>query len=538
MPIYVRDIKLDLDEPEDKLVDRVAARLKVPPSAIRAYAVVRRSLDARKRGAINFVHCLEVALDDSIANEKRLIERLHRTDVSLLTTSPVSDPIPGDIPMRHRPIVVGFGPAGMFAGWQLARLGYRPIILERGQPVQVRHKDIIQKFYRQGVFNSESNLLFGEGGAGTYSDGKLYTRVNDPYVRVVLQTLYEHGANPDILIEGKPHIGSDRLPNICMRMRQHIEAMGGEVRFGARVDDLVIDDQGRVLGLEVNGQTLQTDHVLLGIGHSARDTLRMLFRRGVEMVAKPFQLGVRIEHPQSLVDRWQYGKYAGHDRLPPAHYQAVAKKAGGSSCDLFTFCMCPGGVILPSNEAPHLIVTNGASRASRSGPFANSGLVITIAPEEFDCDPLRGLAYQQKWESLAFEATGRSYAVPAQRAKDYMRGQMSDGRLETSYPLGGQWADIGRLLPQHFAKSLARGLRMLDERMPGFAGDDATITAPETRASAPVRTVRDSQTRQSRSIKGLYPMGEGAGYAGGIISAAIDGLKTADQIIRRSAVPR
>lgn len=538
MPIYVRDITLELDEPEDKLLEKVARRLKVSSAAIRAYAVVRRSLDARHRDELRFVHCLEVALDDSVPDENRLVSRLNRTDVSLLEPTSLSEPAPGNVTMRHRPIVVGFGPAGMFAALQLARMGYNPIVLERGQPVRLRHKDVLDKFYQQGIFNSESNLLFGEGGAGTYSDGKLYTRLNDPYVVLVLQTLYEHGASPDILIEGRPHIGSDRLPNICMRIRERIESLGGEIRFGARMDDLLIDDDGQVAGVVVNGQPVPADVVLAGIGHSARDTLRMLHGRGVKMAAKPFQLGVRIEHPQAMVDRWQYGSCAGHDRLPPAHYQAVAKRAAGSRGDLFTFCMCPGGMILPSNEAPGLIVTNGASRASRSGRFGNSGLVVSIPPEEFNNDPLQGLAYQEKWEALAFEATGGSYAVPAQRAGDFLEQKASSGNLETSYPLGGRWADIRSLLPNHFSESLAGGLLMLDRRMPGFAGAEAIITAPETRASAPLRIVRTTETRQSISVSGLYPIGEGAGYAGGIVSSGIDGLKTADSIIRRHAVPR
>ena len=546
MPLYVRDIKLGLDEPDDKLLDRLAARLKVAPSAIRIYAVVRRSLDARSRhqsqGEIHFVHALEVALDDSIANEERLVRRLHRADVSMLQPAQVHEPEPaarsGGRTLRHRPIIVGFGPAGMFAAWQLARFGYRPIVLERGQPVSVRHKDVLQKFYGQRIFNSESNLLYGEGGAGTYSDGKLYTRVNEPYVRIVLQTFYEHGASPDILIDGKPHIGSDRLPNICRRMRQHIEKMGGEIRFGARLDNLCTDEDGGVSGVEIGEESLSADRVLLAIGHSARDTLRMLHARGVTLTAKPFQLGVRIEHPQTMVDRWQYGGCAGHDRLPPASYQTVAKGAAGSGGDLFSFCMCPGGQILPTNESPGLVVTNGASRAAHSGPFANSGLVITVDPEVFGNDPLQGLAYQQKWESLAFEATGGAYAVPAQRASDFLQRRASDGPLETSYPLGGQWADLRRLLPDYFIESLERGLRMIDRRMPGFAGADGLITAPETRASAPVRILRSAETRESVSTAGLYPIGEGAGYAGGIISAAIDGLKTADHIIRQFAAAR
>lgn len=531
MPIYVRDIKIRLDEPETRLLEKIATRLKVRPSAIRTYAPVKRSLDARSRGEIGYVYCVELALDEPPEVERKRVARLHRHDVSILEHPAAAEPVAGTTPMRQRPVIVGFGPAGMFAALRLAQYGYKPIVLERGQPVRIRHKDIMQKFYREGRFNGESNLLYGEGGAGTYSDGKLYTRVNHPYVKAVLQTLYENGAKPDILIDGRPHIGSDRLPNICTRIRQRIESLGGEIRFGARLDDLSIDEDGRLSGIVVSGTESAVDRVLIGLGHSARDTIRMLIERGVKVVAKPFQMGVRIEHPQALVDTWQYGSLAGHERLPPADYHLVAKGAAGSSGDMFSFCMCPGGIILPTNESPNLIATNGASPASRGGAFANSGLVITIQPTEFGNDPLRGLSYQRQWESSAFEATGGSYAVPAQRAADFVKDRESDGALETSYPLGGQWVRLKSILPVHVAQSVVRGLQMLHQRLEGFAGADAIITAPETRASAPIRILRDPQTRQSVSVAGLYPIGEGSGYAGGILSAAVDGMQTADQLI-------
>jgi uncharacterized FAD-dependent dehydrogenase len=450
----------------------------------------------------------------------------------------VQSPRPGSVILPQRPVVVGFGPAGMFAAYELARHGYHPIVLERGQPVRTRHRDILQKFYQHRQFNPESNLLFGEGGAGTYSDGKLYTRVNDPFSQVVLQTLYHHGADPNILIDGKPHVGSDRLPNVCRRMRQSIEEQGGEIRFGARVRALILDDNGTVQGLELDGQQLSTEHVVLAIGHSARDTVRSLMGQGVAVVAKAFQMGVRIEHPQSVVDGWQYGACAGHPRLPAAEYRLVAKGAGGAHGDMFSFCMCPGGIILPTMESPNRVATNGASRAARAGPFANSGLVLTLDPEVFGEDPLAGMAYQEHWEKLAFEAAGANYAVPAQRASDFLANRRSDGTLELSYPLGGAWVDLRGILPSDLMSSLERCLRALDERLASFAGDQAIITGPETRASAPLRVLRDVQSRESTSTPGLFPVGEGAGYAGGIMSAAIDGLKTAHAIINAYAPPR
>jgi uncharacterized FAD-dependent dehydrogenase len=335
-----------------------------------------------------------------------------------------------------------------------------------------------------------------------------------------------------VLIDGRPHIGSDRLPGICRRIRRHIESLGGEVEFERRVDDIVVRE-GRLAGLQVNGEALSVGPVLLGIGHSSRDTYRMLAARGVALGAKGFQMGVRIEHPQAMVDRWQYGSACGHARLPPADYHVVARKAAGRRGDLFSFCMCPGGTILPTTESAGLVATNGGSTSTRNGQFANSGLVISIGPEEFGSDPLRGLRWLESLERQAFETTGGTYRVPAQRASDFVAGRTSEGALETSYPLGGVWTDLSAVLPDLVIDALRKGLVMLDKRMPGYAGDEGIVAAPETRASAPVRILRDAETGESTSTRNLYPMGEGAGYAGGIVSAAIDGLKTAERIIKR-----
>lgn len=540
MPIFVRGLNLDPDEPEELLKDRAAARLRVRPDDIRVWAVVRRSLDAR-RHRVQFNYNVELALDGPPRREANLVRRLGRADVSLLQAEAAPPVRPGGESLPERPIIVGFGPAGMFAGYLLAQHGYRPLILERGFDVSTRHYDIMVDFYHRRVFHPESNLLFGEGGAGTYSDGKLYTRVNDPRVRQILEILYQHGADPDILIDGKPHVGSDKLPGICRRIRQRIESFGGEVRFGARLDDVAIIN-GILTHVSVNGERIACGPVLLAVGHSARDTLRMLARHGVALESKPFQLGVRIEHPQALVDRWQYGRLCGHASLPPADYHLVAKGAAGACGDVFSFCMCPGGTILPTNESSGQIATNGASRSKRGGPFANAGLVVTLDPKTV-CpgaadDPLAGLAYQEQLERAAFRLTGESYEVPAQRACDFVEGRRSDGELKTSYPLGGQWVELRELLPPYLADAMLRALRQLDGRLPGFAGPEGIVTAPETRASGPVRIPRLTETRESASTANLYPLGEGAGYAGGIISAGVDGLKTAERIIARYAPPR
>jgi len=535
MPILLRNIPLGLDQAEEDLVPLAARRLHVPPRAIRNYAVVRRAIDARQKD-IHFSYHIEVALDEPPQLEKSRLRRLRSNEAVWIEPKPEPQLRSGTRPMRERPLVVGFGPGGLFAALRLAQHGYRPIVVERGRDVRRRHRDILQRYYRERDFDPDSNLLFGEGGAGTYSDGKLYTRINDPHCRYVLETLYHHGASPDILIDTRPHVGSDRLPTLCVRMRQRIEALGGEVRFECQLDDIRIAD-GTLEAVRIKGEWVDTGPVILSIGHSARDTLRMLHRRGVRIDPKPFQIGVRIEHPQGMVDGWQYGAAAGHQRLAPAEYHMVAKGAGGEHGDMFSFCMCPGGMILPTNESAELIATNGASRSRRASHFANSGLVITLDPSTLGMTGVDGLAFQERWERLAFVATGRSYRVPLQRASDYLGRRPSDGTIETSFPLGGTWTDIRAVVPEQVIAALDKALPALNAKFPGFAGDEALIAAPETRASAPVRMVRDPQTREATATAGLYPIGEGAGYAGGIVSVAVDGIKTADRIIETYAPP-
>lgn len=555
MPFLVRNIRLGLDDPEDALVDAVADRLNVPRAAIRSYAVVRRSVDARKKD-VHFSYQVEVALDESEQKQRERLKQLNTSEAVWIERKTPESIQYGTTPLRHRPVVIGFGPGGMLAALRLAEHGYRPIVLERGRAVRRRHRDILQRFYRDHEFDDSSNLLFGEGGAGTYSDGKLYTRVNDALCRQVLEAFYHHGADPDILVDTRPHIGSDRLPTICTRLREHIEKLGGEVRFESRVDDLRIDE-GKLTAIRVASadakrqpEWLEADAVLLAIGHSARDTIRLLHERGVRISPKPFQIGVRIEHPQVMVDRWQYGAAAGHRRLGAAEYHLVAKGVAGEAGDMFSFCMCPGGQILPTNESHGLVATNGASRATRKSPFANSGLVITIDPRTLAdsvANPsspaddarlaLEAVEYQTMWERKAFEATKATYQVPAQRAADFLASRASDGTLETSYPLGGMWTHMADVIPSMVVQSLRQALPILDRKFPGFAGPDAIITGPETRASAPVRILRDPITRQAVETAQLYPVGEGAGYAGGIISAAVDGIKSAEAIMTAYAPP-
>jgi uncharacterized FAD-dependent dehydrogenase len=536
MPILLRNLRLELDEPVEELRARAAQRLRVPVEAVRQYAVVRRAVDARRADDVHFVYQIELALAEE-ADETAAMRRLRANEAAMLDPVAPPEPTPGSAPLPERPLIIGFGPGGMFAAWRLAKWGYKPIVIERGQPVRTRHRDVLQRFYRDRDFDPESNLLFGEGGAGTYSDGKLYTRIRDPLNRTVLEALYHHGATPDIMVNARPHIGSDRLPRVCWKLRERIEELGGEVRFGQCVDDLRVE-AGRLTGVRVGEEWHGAAPTILAIGHSARDTIRMLAERGVKIVSKPFQIGVRIEHPQELVDRWQYGSQAGHVCLEAAEYQVVAREAAGAYGDLFSFCMCPGGMILPSNEAAGLVATNGASRARRSSPFANSGLVITLDPAAMWLGPLQAMDFQKHWEEAAFAAAGADYHVPAQRAEDFLAERSSDGEMSVSYPLGGKWTELASILPQQVADALRRGLPILDQKLPGFAGAEAMLTGPETRASAPFRIQRDQQTREAVETAGLYPVGEGAGYAGGIMSAAVDGIRSADCIISRYAPPR
>ncbi len=542
MPIVVRNLTLPLDESEEALPSLAAKRMRVESKDIRHWAVVKRAVDAR-RGQVEFVYQIEVALEGGGDAEQKCMRTLRKQDVAWLEPAKNQPIVYGKESMSERPVVVGFGPAGMFAALRLAEHGYRPIVLERGRDVRRRHHDVMVSYYKDRQFDPTSNLLYGEGGAGTYSDGKLYTRRNDAMCGSVLEKLFQFGADPDILVNTRPHIGSDRLPTICTQLRKCIESLGGEVRFEQQLAALTVNDKMLAsIDVQEGGpdtpKNMRVGPVILGIGHSARDTITMLASHGVKIETKPFQIGVRIEHPQAMVDQWQFGAAAGHQRLGAAEYHLVAKEAASEHGDMFSFCMCPGGIILPSNESPGLIATNGASRAQRSSLYANAGLVITLDPAKMGMGPLEALAYQRDWEEKAFKLTGSSYRVPVQRAEDFLNKCDSQGSLEATFPLGGAWADIRATIPKAVSDALERALPNLDKKMPGFGGPDALITAPETRASTPIRIPRDPQTREAVETAGLYPVGEGAGYAGGIISAAVDGIRSANQIMARYARPR
>jgi uncharacterized FAD-dependent dehydrogenase len=531
MSIRVSNLRLSLDEPEAALPAHLARALGLAPEALRGWRILRKSLDARDKDALHFVYTAAVQAD---ADEGRLVESAQRRRsplrVEVYDEPAFQVPRHGSRPLRHRPVIVGSGPAGLIAGYFLAEQGYQPILLERGRPVRDRIHDV-HAFDAGGPFNPESNYLFGEGGAGTFSDGKLTFRGSGPEVQRVLELFAECKGKPSILYEHRPHLGSNRLPAVVKALRRRIEALGGELRFSCRVEDLDLADGG-VRGLHTSSGYLPADVALLAIGHSARDTYAMLLRRGVPMVPKPFQMGVRIEQPQETVNRVQYGRQPVEDKLGNADYTLVAH----GPHDLFTFCMCAGGHVIPSVSAPGAFCTNGMSLSRRDSPFANSGLVVTIPVEAFGgSDVLAGVRLQELYEGRAFALSGAEYRCPIQVAKDFLAGRTTRSAPPSSYPRGLVLADLRELVPPLVAATLDHGLPILDKRWQGRFLADATLVGPEARGSSPVRIVRDDHNRESPGLEGLYPVGEGAGYAGGIVSAAVDGLRTAMAVIAKYA---
>ena len=525
----VANIRLELDEPEQILSAKLAHRLGVAPDAVSSYRILRKSLDARQHDDLHFIYAAEVEVPGDGASKKLLGPGVERFEPERFDW-----PEPGRGPLEHRPVIVGAGPAGLFAGYLLAQQGYRPLILERGRDVKDRVADV-RRFDEGGTLDPESNYLFGEGGAGTFSDGKLTSRNTGPDVLRVLEILADCHGKPSIVYEAKPHLGSNRLPLIVRTLRRKFETLGGEIRFSCRVEDVEIKE-GRLQGLMTSSGYVAADLVVLAIGHSARDTYGMLLRRGVPLEQKAFQLGVRIEQPQESINVARHGAFSDHPALGAAEYN-LNVKAGGR--DLFTFCMCPGGIIMPSVSEPGYFGTNGMSHSRRDTPFANSGLVVTVGPGEMGSNhPLAGVHFQQKAERLAYLAGNRTYHAPVQRATDFLAGRASRGKVRTSYERGTIPTDLGLILPPMVMEALERGLTAMDRRMRGAFLRDAVLTGPESRGSSPVRIPRDDATRESPAIAGLYPCGEGAGYAGGIVSAAVDGLRTARAIAARFALPR
>jgi len=545
--LRLTDLRLPLDHPAGALTDAILARLGIAAAELTGYTVAKRSYDARKRGGIELIYSIDVDTpreaellqrEQAAAAEPAAGKRKGAADAGKLLPTPDTEykfvaRAPDALPLR--PIVIGMGPCGLFAGLVLAQMGFRPIILERGKAVRERTVDTFG-LWRKRVLNPESNVQFGEGGAGTFSDGKLYSQISDKqhHGRKVLTEFVKAGAPEEILYVSKPHIGTFRLVSMVENMRETIESLGGEIRFSQRVEDVLIED-GQLRGVRLaDGAELRADHVVFAVGHSARDTFAMLHARGVFMEAKPFSIGFRIEHPQSLIDRARFGPQAGHEILGAADYKLVHHCRNGRS--VYSFCMCPGGTVVAAASEPGRVVTNGMSQYSRNERNANAAIVVGITPEDYRAyddsgSPLAGIALQRHWEAQAFALGGGEYDAPGQTVGDFLAGRPSTalGAVQPSYTPGVRLTDLGHSLPDYAIAAIREALPAFDRQIKGFAMPDAMLTGVETRTSSPLRITRGPDGH-SLNTRGLFPAGEGAGYAGGILSAGVDGIKAAEAV--------
>jgi len=539
MTIRINNIILDIEEDILSLKKKTADKLRISEDSIKEFRILKESIDARKKDIIKFNYAVEVDAE----KEQSLVNRLQNRDVILEKEFNEDSLEFGNQKLEHRPVVVGMGPSGMFAALLLARNGYRPLVIERGEKVEDRTKSV-ESFWKTGVLNTESNVQFGEGGAGTFSDGKLTTRIKDKRCEYVVNEFVGFGAPKEIAYSGKPHIGTDILKGVVKNLREDIISLGGEVKFNSKFEQLVIKD-GKLKAIIVNGDEIPCEALIMAIGHSSRDTYEMLHNNNVFMEAKPFAIGVRVEHLQHMINENQYGKYANHPRLKAADYRLTynSKDTGRS---IYSFCMCPGGEVVAAASENGRLVTNGMSNYKRDSDNANSALVVTVGPEDFKNEshkfgkkfensyPLLGMEMQRFYEELAFNVGGGNFSAPIQLMGDFLKDNVSNkiGNVKPSYRPGYEFAALNKCLPDYVIDALKDGISNFDRKIKGFGDYDNILTGIETRTSAPVKIIRNDQM-ESISVNGLYPSGEGAGFAGGIVSAAVDGLKCAESIIKK-----
>lgn len=522
--LRITGIKLSLDDEKSQIISKITKKLKVRESDILNYKIFRQSIDARKSQMIYFVYTVDVELHD----EQSVLQGIKNKDVSVTPSMEYCFVKPGHELLNHCPVIVGTGPAGLFAGLLLAQMGYRPILLERGADVDTRTK-IVQSFWQTGQLDKETNVQFGEGGAGTFSDGKLTTLIKDKRCRKVIEEMVQAGAPEEISYSYKPHIGTDILKTVVKKIREKIVELGGEVKFNSKVSDVIIE-KNKLKGVVINEKIqLDTQVLVLAIGHSARDTFTMLHEKGVIMAPKPFSIGVRIEHPQEIIDIAQYKKFASHNKLGSAEYKLAYHSATGRSA--YSFCMCPGGTVVAAASEDGGVVTNGMSEYDRDERNANSALLVGVKPDDFGSDhPLAGVEFQRKWESKAFALGGGNYSAPVQLVGDFLADRLSTalGSVKPSYTRSVKLEELKKCLPGYVIDTIKEALIEFDRKLKGFAMPDAVLTGVETRSSSPVRIKRDEQCQAN--IAGVYPAGEGPGYAGGIISSAVDGMRVAEFI--------
>jgi uncharacterized FAD-dependent dehydrogenase len=528
MVLIINGLALSLGEREHILATRIASLLGLPEGAAVDFRVMRKSIDARRARPPRFIYLVRVRIPDGLAISPRGEAGITVTEEQEAPDETAPSPTERTALPEHRPVIAGCGPAGIFAALTLALKGRPVLLLDRGKAVTERILDV-HSFWQKGVLNSESNVHFGEGGAGTFSDGKLTSRVKNPYIGWIKRTLVEMGAPAEILIDARPHIGTDRLRVVVDKLRDRLISLGCEVRFGAKVTDFNIR-RSRLVGVVINGRDeIPADHLILATGQSADDTYQVLAKRGVAMAAKAFAVGLRVEHPQELIDRTQYGRWAGHADLPPADYQLTAKVEAMDRF-VYAFCMCPGGQVIGCSALPGGVITNGMSLLKRNSPYANSAVVVNVRVEDFGGHgPLAGLAFRRHWEEQAFAAGGGTYYAPVQRLTDFMADREESTIGGCSFLPGVRAARLRHILPPFVAGALKQGFREFERKMPGFVSAEAMLIGVETRTSSPVRIIR-GEDGQSTTVAGLFPCGEGAGYAGGIISSALDGIRAAQRL--------